>query len=678
MTLEHRQKHAQILIYVGLIVATLLAYEPIRHNDFVNYDDRAYITENPKVTGGITLQSIIWAFTNSHMGNWHPLTMLSHIADCQLFGLHPLGHHLVSVAIHIVNALLLLWILNSITGSLWPSAFVAAIFALHPLQVESVAWAAERKTVLSGLFWLLTMAAYIHYTKRPGTARYILLFLVYGLCIMTKPVVVTLPFVLLLLDYWPLGRIETTYKGQLITEKIPLLALSVTLSVMTLIAQRDGGAFAYIEKMALDSRIANMFVSYIKYIGKMIWPSRLAVFYPYNLSVATTVICALLFVLITALSIYTGRRGKYIMTGWLWFVGTMVPMMGLIQAGAQAMADRYMYISMLGLLFIVAWAVKDLVASRPRWKVVAAITAVVVLSSATTLTRLQVGRWRSSLTLFDYALKVTENNEVAESNYGSALFEAGRLDEAILHLNKALSITPNIAEARDNLGRIYAKQGKLNEAIACFTELINRKHRTAEVYYNLAIALGKQKRYDEAIKHLAKVLQLNPTYPDAYNKMGFALQLTGRPNEAIKYLNEGLKISKDQETYANLGSAYIQVGKYDLAIQNLTRAAELKSDNTDVLNKLAWLLATVDDASIHNVQKAVEFAQRGCELTGYNDPMLLDTLAVAYAAAGRFDEAKATAEKALNLANKTGLENLAIEIQERIKFYEAGQPYRQK
>ena len=768
------QKQIILLISAAIVIATLVAYEPIRSNEFVNYDDDTYITENPNVTGGITRTSIVWAFTHPHYHMWHPLTSISHIVDCQFFGLNPLGHHSVSVLIHIANALLLFWIVNRLTGTIWASAFVAGVFALHPIQVESVAWASERKTVLSGLFWLLTMATYIRYARQPRLGRYLLVLLVFGLCIMTKPVVVTLPFALLLLDYWPLERIrgrrtedpaslrfavasrrkiaekerQKASLKWLIIEKIPLLAMSAILAVITFIAQQSGGVVQTLEKTQLVYRIANMFLSYIRYIGKTIWPSGLAVFYPSSNSLNTiTSICAFIFILISAISIYIGRRKKYIAVGWLWYVGTLVPMIGLIQAGGQAMANRYMYISMLGLLIIIAWAAKDFIASRPRMKIVAAILAGGLLSALVILTRIQVSHWQNSMTLYEYGLKVTKNNALIENNYGSTLLiKAGRLNEAEQHFNNAIRILPAFVEARTNLGKVFLMQGKTNEAIVCFNDVLRQngdliqahyylamalnaqgkyndavKHfakvleidpnysdardrmglsltaanrlneaitcfnnvlrkngDSAEVHYNLAIVSGKQKKYDEAIEHLARVLQLNPTYPEAHNKMGLALMAVGKNDEAIKYLNEGLKINKDQETYANLGSAYIQVGKYDLAIENLTKAIELKPDNIDVLNKLAWLFAVVDNPTIHNAQKAVEFAQRGCELTSYKDPMLLDTLAVAYAAADRFDEAKATAEKALNIAKETGRENLAVEIQKRIKLYQAGQPYREK
>jgi protein O-mannosyl-transferase len=336
MRTEIKKRRVLFFISVTLVIATFAAYEPIRHNGFVNYDDTGYITENPNVTNGITTHSIKWSLTSLYAANWHPLTWLSHMLDYQLFGPNPLGHHLVNVAIHIVNALLLFWILKNITGAIWASAFVAAVFALHPLQVESVAWAAERKTVLSGLFWLLTTAFYISYTRKPTISRYLLVFLVFGLCIMTKPVVVTLPFVLLLLDYWPLERVRWGQIGRLIVEKIPLLALSVIASVMTFKAQHIAGALISLESIPFGYRIANAFVSYISYIGKMIAPNQLAIFYPSlypNFPKAEGAVCVVLFILISFLCIYTWRRRKYTAVGWLWYVGILVPMIGIVQAG---------------------------------------------------------------------------------------------------------------------------------------------------------------------------------------------------------------------------------------------------------------------------------------------------------------------------------------------------------
>jgi tetratricopeptide (TPR) repeat protein len=765
MATRFNQRQVFFLISLALVAVTFVAYEPIRHNGFVNYDDTSYITENPHINQGITQQSVIWAFTEVYSANWHPLTWLSHALDRQVFGLNPVGHHFVSVVLHIVNVLLLFWILTNITGAIWPSAFVAAVFAMHPLQVESVAWAAERKTVLSGLFWLLTIAAYVRYTRRPGFLRYLLVLLVFGLCIMTKPIVVTLPFVLLLLDYWPLRRLQwgqevrnipkkpgqsKVSSGWLIIEKIPLLALSAILSVITVLAQRQWGAVLSLDKLPLENRVANMFLSYVSYIGKMVWPSRLAACYPYAHVTASdfpVVLCAVLFILLSIFSIYICRRKKYAAVGWLWFVGTLVPAIGLVQSGIQAMANRYMYIPMIGLMIIVSWTVKDIIHNRPRMRIVAAVMGAAALSSLLILTQMQVRHWQNSMTLYEYALKVTQNNALAENNYGSALLEAGRLDEAILHLKKALSIVPKMPETENNLGKVYLNQKKFNEAIACFNEAIQKNDNSAETYYNLAtalimerkysdaikhltkvlkldphypyarnrmgtallgsgrieeailcfnellkqndnsaevhynlgLALSAQKKYDDAIIHFARALEMDPKYPNIHDRMGAALLATGKPDEAVEHLKEGLATSPDQgETYINLATAYTKQSKYGPAIENWTWAAELKPNNVVVLNNLAWLLATAEDASVEDANKAIGLAQRACELTGHKDPDSLDTLAAAYAAAGRFDDAVTTARQAADFARAGGRENLSDEIQQRMKLYQAGRRYRQK
>ncbi len=660
---ERRKRRVTLFIFIALAAATIIAYELIRHNGFVGYDDNEYIVKNQHVAGGITQQSVTWAFTKPYASNWHPLTWISHMLDCQVFGLNPLGHHLVSVAFHIVNALLLFWILKRISGSIWASAFVAAVFAVHPVQVESVAWASERKTVLSGLFWLLTMAAYVRYTRQPAFGRYILVLLVFSLCIMTKPIVVTLPLVLLLLDYWPLKRIggrrtedgrreeegQKTSLKWLIIEKIPLLAMSAFLSVMTFVSQKSGGAMSTTEHMPLDYRIANTFLSYIKYIGKMIWPSGLAVYHPHprtSFSDAAVVICTLLFVLITIFSIYMGRRKRYISVGWLWYVGTLVPMIGLVQVGAQAIACRYMYLSMVGLLIIVAWAVKDLVESRFHLKVIAAVSAISVLSVFIILTRMQVGHWQNTITLFEHTLNVTKDNAAAEHNYGHALSEAGLLDEAAIHLNRAVQLVPEFVEARNNLGKLYLKQGKISEAIDCFTELAKRKDAPAEVHYSLASALLMQKRYDEAISQLSIVLELDPSNAHAPSAMAVALMSAGRTDEAIACFNKYLRLNENStELHYNLAVALTMQKKYDEAIRHFTRVTELDPNNAGALNGLA---------------------------------RTLDNLAVSYADAGRFDDAKAAAEKAMNIARKAGLAHLAREIDDRLQLYKKGLPYQGK
>ena len=601
------------LISISLVAVTFVAYEPVRHNGFVSYDDDTYITKNPNVKDGITRDSVLWAFTKPRVAFWHPLTMLSHMLDCEVYGLNPLGHHITNVLIHIANSVLLFLVLRKMTEAMWASAFAAAVFALHPVHVESVAWAAERKDVLSGLFWMLTMLAYIRYAERPNVKRYVLVLLAFVMGLMAKPMLVTLPFVLFLLDYWPLERLRNKRDVKsLALEKLPFLVLSAVFSVIAFFAQRGEGALAL--KLSLPVRIANAAISYLAYIEKMVWPAHLAVFYPhqrYGVPVSDAVFAGIVLVGVSIWIICLARNRKYLFVGWFWYLGTLVPVIGLIQVGSFSMADRYMYIPMVGLLIIVAWAVKDFIANRPRRRIVAAVLAAVILLSVVLLTRIQVRYWQNSLTLFEHALKVTKNDAIAEKQYGRALLEAGRLDEARLHFNNALRINPGYSDARNNLGQVFLKEGKLNEAIECFN----------------------------------KALQSGAAREDAY---------------------------------INLGAAYNQLGKYDLAIQNWSKAAELKPDNADVLNNLAWLLAAASDTSAKNADKAVKFAERACKLTWYKNPELLDTLAMAYAAAGRFDGAVTMAQRAIKAAKAQGQYELAGEIQKRMELYRAGQRYQQK
>ncbi len=629
MKAENQEKRIKLLICFGLVVLTFAAYSPILHNGFVNYDDDVYITENPSVTSGITKDSIVWAFTESHSFMWHPLTTLSHMLDYQFFGLKAPWHHFVNLLFHIINALFVFWIFSNLTGTIWPIAFIAAVFALHPVQVESVAWAAERKTVLSGLFWFLTIAVYLWYTKRPGIERYILLFLMYGLCIMTKPVVVTLPFVLLLMDYWPLERVKWDYNRQtsnpkpvplkisaplLIAEKVPLFLLSGILAIITMTSQQSGNVVASLEVMPLELRISNIFLSYIKYIGKFVWPSGLAVIYPLyhlNLTDIAVIISILLFALVTVFCIYIGRRRKYVAVGWLWFIGTLVPMIGLVQSGAQSMANRYMYIPILGLLIAAVFSMKEIAADRVRRKFIAAVSAGIILLVLVILTRMQVKHWHDDFTLFGYAIDVTKNNIIAERNFGISLYKAGRLNDAAKHLAKVTQTSPTFYEARNDLGKVYLKLGRLNDAIECFNEVIKQKQDSPKGYVNLAVA-------------------------------------------------------------------YYQQGNYDLALQNCSKAEKLKLNEVEMLNNLAWLLATVGNLSAGDANKAMDYARRACEMTAYKSADNLDTLAVAYAAMGKFNDAVNTAQKALNIAKNKGQENTAREIEKRLALYKAGKPYRER
>jgi hypothetical protein len=519
-------------VYVVLILSTLAAYEPLRHNGFVKWDDGDYVTKNQHVTDGIKPESFLWAFTTSHAVNWHPLTWLSHMLDCELFGLNPFWHHLVNLLFHTANTLLLFWVLRRMTGAIWQSAFVAALFALHPLHVESVAWIAERKDVLSGFFWMLTMVAYVRYTEKPGITKYLLVVLFLGMGLMAKPMLVTLPFVLLLLDYWPLQRLGREYQNEkqaftpaettfirarefrvvrLIVEKAPLFVLVIFSSIATYAAQQKG-----IQNVPLDIRIGNAMVSYLGYLNKMIYPSGLAVFYPFgDLSYERVIIYFVHLSLISAAIIYLVRRGRrYLLVGWLWYLVTLVPVIGFVRVGGQAMADRYTYLPSIGIFIIVAWGAADFLAGRV-YRIVPAIVAAAILLAMLLGTRAQVKYWRDSLTLWKRAIDVTSNNYIMQNNYGCALLEMGDTQEALKHFELSLQINPKFCDALSNKGSTLLALGRVDQAITQFTMLLQIEPNDAEVHAVLAKALVNKGENDEALEHLNTALKINPNLKEA-------------------------------------------------------------------------------------------------------------------------------------------------------------------
>lgn len=552
MEQEHDKRYVP-LIYVTLMLATIVAFGQVRRNDFINLDDDKYVTENPQVKAGITRQSVYWAFTSSHAANWHPLTWLSHMLDCQLFGLDPAWHHLTNLAFHIANTLLLFWLLKKMTGALWQSAFVAAAFGLHPLHVESVAWIAERKDVLSGLFWILTIAAYVRYTQRPNIASYLLVVLAFVLGLMAKPMLVTLPFVLLLLDYWPLGRFEpgssiVPHPSSIVHrvwEKVPFFALSAVSCVVTFIVQQSWQALAPIP---LKWRIINVLTSYLMYIERIIWPTRLAVFYPYCLfgvSMWELTAAVVLLSLVSVRVINYAQSHKYLPVGWLWYLGTLVPVIGLVQVGEQAMADRYTYLPSIGIFIIVAWGASELLGSRPYRKVVLATAAAAILAALLICTRMQLKYWRNSFTLYEHALAVTENNYKVHSSYGVALAKNGRFDEALMHLREAQRIVPQSLKVRKNMGDVLGMIGGFDEAIACFNEVLRTRTDWPDIYHNLGSVYAKQGKFDEAIQNYNKALQLKPDYLSAHLNLAQVFLIEGNIDKAIWHCRQALQINPD-------------------------------------------------------------------------------------------------------------------------------------
>jgi len=531
----------KFLVCLLLIVGTFTAFWQVQHHDFIELDDHVYITDNNHVQEGFTKKGIIWAFTTFHVANWHPLTWMSHMLDCQLFGLRPGMHHLTSLLLHTANSVLLFLLLRMMTDALWRSAFVAALFALHPLHVESVVWIAERKDVLGAFFWLLTMWAYAHYAERQRFSRYLLALLFFAMGLMAKPMLVTLPFVLLLVDYWPLNRLQFGQPRNdsnlrikklsiyhVVWEKIPFFVLAGISSVLTLLAQQKAGALKTLDVLPLKIRTANALVSYISYIGKMIWPQNFAVFYPYpgivpmwqTVGAGLSLICLSV---LSAMLVRRERRFSYVAVGWLWYLGTLVPVIGLVQVGSQAMADRYTYIPLIGLFIIISWGFYDFVSSWKNQRIVLAISTGVVLFALMACTWLQVGLWKNSITLFKHALNVTDNNYKAHNLLGIALERQGRPKGALNHYSEALRIKPDYAEAHYNIGKVFMRQGRLKESLGYYSEALGIKPDYADAHNNLGVALARQGRLKEAINHFYEALRINPDLSHAHNNLGAAL-----------------------------------------------------------------------------------------------------------------------------------------------------------
>ncbi len=564
-----------------LLLTIAVAFGHVLHHDFVLYDDGLYITDNLQVQSGITWKGISWAFTSTHASNWHPITWLSHMLDCQIYGLSPYGHHLTNLILHLANTILLFLVLNRATGGLWRSAFVAALFGLHPLHVESVAWVAERKDVLSTFFWMLTMWFYVRYVASPRLASYVLVVFFMALGLMAKPMLVTLPFVLLLMDFWPLRRLavvpeDNTFdskngesktknknKAQLLrlfVEKIPLLVLAAVSSVITIAAQQSGKAFAPLHALSLKIRVANALVSYVKYIAKMLWPQDLACLYtyPYNGLPAWQVAgAAVLLLSVSGLAIRAARRFPYVPAGWFWYLGTLIPVIGLVQVGSQSMADRYTYVPLIGLFIVISWGVAEFVQSWRYGKAVLAVAAGIALSGLAILTWLQVGCWRNSTTLFQHTLRVSPDSAIVQNNLGFALAQQGRLKVAVSHYREALRIEPYYLKARFNLGFALGKLGRLDEAIDHFSRLLHVKPDFAEAHYNLAVALSQENRLEEAIEHLRDAIRIEPDYAEAHNELGVLLARGGKMQEAIVHFSKALEVKPDlQQAQKNLTRAH--------------------------------------------------------------------------------------------------------------------------
>jgi tetratricopeptide (TPR) repeat protein len=523
----------EIAICLFIAVITLSVYGRVVTYDFVNFDDNLYVTANVNVQSGITLKSIIWAFSFNEVAYWHPLSLISHMIDCRLFGLNPGMHHLINVFLHIASSIILFFILKQATGALWRSAIAASLFAIHPINVESVAWIAERKNVLSTLFWMLTMVAYVSYANRPAVYRYLAVMFFFVLGLLSKPMIVTLPFVLLLFDYWPLERIKPeSEKGilsKIILEKVPLIILSLISVVVSSFSLKYARIFVSQESVPFDLRIENAFVSYLKYIAKIVWPQNLAVNYPFPSAVPLWhIIGSVIFILaVSAFALSAAKKRGYIFTGWFWYAGTLLPVTGIMQGGLwPAMADRWAYIPVAGLLVLLIWGLHELFIERFKInKLLIYLTGIASLSIIVMAAYLQVGYWKNSYTLFKHALEVTEGNFLAHNNMGSYLLRLGRLEEAERHFLEALVINPHYEEALNNIGIISYSEGKYYEAIDYYLKALKVSPDYPDAHNNLGVAMIAVGRKDEAISHFKKALIINPEYRGAFGNLKKALKL---------------------------------------------------------------------------------------------------------------------------------------------------------
>jgi tetratricopeptide (TPR) repeat protein len=714
-----------VCVCVFLVLAVLAVFGQTARFGFVNYDDQLYVYENPIVQQGLTFKGALWAFTYGKIGHWHPLTWLTHMADCQFYGLWPGGPHLTNVALHAFASVILFLVLRAMTGTFWRSAFVAAVFAVHPLRAESVAWIAERKDVLSGMFFMLTLWAYSRYARLPSRGRYAAVILLYALGLLAKNMLVTLPFVLLLLDWWPLGRMKlvgvesakTDSRNHpaafstLVKEKIPLFLLSAASCIATALAPETVGTLGHVP---ITERVGNALVSYVVYLRQMVCPAGLALPYlfpPDGIPIWKVSLALLLLATVTAGVVLCQRKRPYLLVGWLWYLGMLIPTIGLVQISYYARADRYTYLPGIGVAIAATWAVADWSA---RWKHRRALLGgmmMAVIGALTVWGHIQTSYWRDSESLWTHVLACTSGNYVAHyclgaaradqganddavaqyrmalnikpdcaearSNLGTSLFEKGEKEEAIAQYRKALEINPDYAKARGNLGVALFDKGDRQGAIEQYRKALGINSEDAEVRSNLGIALFDSGDTQEAIAQYRKALEVDPRYVKADYNWGNALASQGQLDEAIAHFRMAVKINPEYaKAYSALGLVYFQKGDVKDAIDSWQHALEIKPDQPDVQNNLAWLLAATPDTSLRNGAKAVALAEQANQLNGGANPIVLHTLAAAYAETGRYRDAAATARHALELAVSQKNDDLIAKLPNEIKLYEADKPTR--
>ena len=652
--LPDRTKTVLLSLFLSALVGW--TFFPATGNGFTNFDDPLYVTENAHVKQGLTWENIKWAASAVVDVNWHPLTLLSHMLDCQFFGLKPWGHHLTSVLFHAANTVLLFLLLKRMTAKSGRSLFVAALFGLHPLHVESVAWVAERKDVLSTLFWLLTLLAYVRFveeTKTPDGAgkskrfhRLALVFFALGL--MSKPMLVTLPCVLLVLDYWPLERWKEKTARELILEKWPFFALTAMACIITLDVQDKTGAVIAFGNLPFPFRLENAVVSYVRYLGNFFCPANLCAYYPHPKwwPLGKILFAFGLLAVVSALSVRLRRRQPWLLMGWLWFIGTLVPVIGLVQVGQQSMADRYTYVPLIGIFIFVTWGACEL---TKHWPVVFVSSALSIIASAivfscVVLTRAQIHWWKDSETLFRHAIATTKNNALAHNNLGVALEAEGRFSEAANEYKKALDLWPDFAQYHFNLGGALNRQGHADEAISQYLEAIKDDSNYAVAYADLGRALNKEGRVDEAMVQFQKALRINPNDPGTRCILGSSLDKLGRFDEAISQYQQALKHAPDfADAHGNLGVTLGHKGLLDAAVRELQVAVELDPGSEDIRYNLG-------NALLRNGRLGEAIAQFQAALKlKPDDASALNNLGTVLYQAKRLDEAIAEFQAALKL-----------------------------
>jgi tetratricopeptide (TPR) repeat protein len=630
-----------------LLLAVALPFLQTVRFEFLNFDDDLYVTDNAQVQGGLTTDGVWWALAQRHAANWHPLTWLSHMLDCQLYGLHPWGHHLTNVLLHAAAAVLLLVLLRALTGRFWPSALAAALFAVHPLRTESVAWVTERKDVLSGVMFFLTIAVYAWYVRRPGSwGRYAVLALVFALGLAAKPMLVTLPLVLLLLDYWPLRRWAGWRRGAwLVAEKIPLLALSLACCALTIWAQSQ--SIGRLENLSLPWRFANAAVSCVAYLGHFFFPADLLPYYRHPLKtipLPEIVGAGLLLVVLSGGAVLARRKFPYLLVGWFWYLIMLVPVIGLVQVGKQGMADRYTYLPQVGIALMVAWAMADFAACWRGGRATCAVAASVTLALLLAGAWRQASYWRDSATLWSYTLAHGPSGAVAYNNFGNTLWLAGKHGEAEPYYRQALEADPAYFPAYNNLGMARHLAGDFEQAVQLYRKALEIDPNYLQSHNNLATLLFRKGEMEEAVAHCRTTLQINPRSPNALGILAAIANGRGDATAAIAFWR---------------------------------RRLELQPDHVETLGLLAWDLATHPDAAVRKGTEAVALAHHAVQLSGARDPAVLDVLAAAYAETGRFPDAVATAGKALELAREQKNWALADVLRARMLVYRSGQPCRQ-